>query len=196
MAKKPVSDTFTFDQLCKAVGLKASLEGAMALIEHNMNYVAEGGNYAYDEAINDGQDEDEAEEARMAAEHKAESEIANLYVDSAVGTIEDQLSEHFALNLIEVSKKNKKGEYTGERRWQIKPLRTWKESLGLIVETINGVGYFHFDSLREFLNSGPYTEREGCLTHLGYLSDHADVYGGQSLERQFNRSLESALRRL
>ena len=196
MAKKPVSDTFTFDQLCKAVGLKASYEGASGLIEHNMNYVAEAGNYAYDEAINDERDEDEAEEARYEAEHKAESEIVGSYIEAAVSTIEDQLTEHFALDLIEVTKKNKKGEPTGERRWQIKPLRTWKESLGLIVETINGVGYFHFDSLREFLNSGPYTEREGCLTHLGYLSDHADVYGGRSLERQFDRSLDEDMRRL
>lgn len=194
MAKKPASDTFTFDELCKAVGLKASYGGANDLIERNTRYVDEAGNYAYDEAISDELDEDAADEARMEAEHKAEGEIADAYVDSAVGTIEDQLREHFALDLIELTKKNKKGEYTEQRRWKIKPLRTWKESLGLIIETINGVGYFHFGGIGEFLRSGPYTEREGCLTHLHYLSDHAAVYGGQSLERQFDRSLERALR--
>jgi hypothetical protein len=196
MTKKPTSDTFTFDQLCKAVGLKASTDGAMDLIEHNIEHVFQSSKYAYKEAIEEGLDEEEAEEAMQKAQGDHEAAILDAYFDSAVSTIEDQLSEHFALNLIEVSKKNKKGEYTGERRWQIKPLRTWKESLKLIVETINGVGYFHFDSLREFLNSGPYTEREGCLTHLHYLKDHADVYGGQSLERQFESSLDRSLRNL
>lgn len=194
MAKKPVSDTFTFDQLCAAVDLKASYEGAMDLIERNVHYSDEARKYAYEQAIEDELDEEDAEEKGMDAEVEAQAEIANAYVDSAVSTIEDQLSEHFALNLIEVTKKDKKGKPTEERRWQIKPLRTWKESLKLIVETINGVGYFHFNSVREFLDSGPYTEREGCLTHLHYLAQHGDVYGGQSLERQFERSLASALR--
>lgn len=196
MAKKPVSDTFTFDQLCAAVGLDANREGAMDLIEDNIDYIFEIAYSVYDEAISFGASEEEAQEARERAQSKAEAEIANAYVDSAVSTIEDQLSEHFALNLIEVTKKDKKGKPTGEQRWQIKPLRTWKESLKLIVETINGVGYYHFDSLREFLDSGPYTEREGCLTHLGYLSDHAEVYGGLSLKRQFEDDLESSLQHI
>lgn len=194
MAKKPVSDTFTFDQLCAAVGLDANREGAMDLIEDNIETIFQSSEYAYNEAIEEGASEEEAEEAMQKAQGDREAEIVNAYVDSAVSTIEDQLSEHFALNLIEVTKKDKKGKPTGERRWQIKPLRTWKESLKLIVETINGVGYFHFNSVREFLDSGPYTEREGCLTHLHYLAQHGDVYGGRSLERQFDRTLESALR--
>lgn len=194
MAKKPVSDTFTFDQLCAAVGLDANREGAMDLIEDNIETIFQSSEYAYNEAIEEGASEEEAEEAMQKAQGDREAEIVNAYVDSAVSTIEDQLSEHFALNLIEVTKKDKKGKPTEERRWQIKPLRTWKESLKLIVETINGVGYFHFNSVREFLDSGPYTEREGCLTHLHYLAQHGDVYGGQSLERQFERSLASALR--
>jgi len=197
MAKKPVSDTFTFDELCKAVGLKASYGGAEALIEDNFYYIFEVGGAFYEEAINDGLDEDEADEARMKAQEKMEGKVTRAYINNAVDTIEDQLREHFRLDLTEVTEKNKKGEYTKERRWKIKPLRTWNESLGLIIETINGIGYFHFDSIGEFLDSGPYaTEREGCLTHLHYLSDHADVYGGPSLERQFDRSLEHALRHI
>jgi len=196
MAKKPASDTFTFDQLCKAVGLKASTEGAMGLIEDNIEYVFQSSKYAYKEAIKDGASEEEAEEAMQKAQEDQEAAIVDAYFDSAVSTIEDQLSEHFALNLIEVTKKDKKGKPIGEQRWQIKPLRTWKESLGLIVETINGVGYFTFDSLREFLNSGPYTEREGCLTHLHWLKDHGDVYGEQPLKRQFESSLDRSLRNL
>ena len=196
MAKKPTSDTFTFDQLCRAVGLEASYEDAMDLIERNEHAIDSVRSAAYRGAIEDGLDEEDAEERGMDAESDAQAEIANAYVDSAVSTIEDQLTEHFALDLSEVTKKNKKGEYIGERRWQIKPLRTWKESLKLIVGTINGVGYFHFNSLREFLDSGPYTEREGCLTHLHYLKRHGDVYGGPSLERQFEASLDEDLRRL
>ena len=41
-----------------------------------------------------------------------------------------------------------------------------------------------------------FTEREGALTHLHYLSDYGDVYGVTSLNREFERNLESALRNL
>lgn len=200
MAKKPASDTFTFDELCKAVGLKASYSDAEDLIKFNTDYIFEVGYFVYEEAINDGLDEDAADEARMKAQEKMTDKVMRAYVDTAVETIEDQLGEHFALNLIELTEKNKKGKYTEQRRWKVKPLRTWNESLGLIIQTINGIGYFYFASIGEFLDtvldSGPYTEREGCLTHLHYLSDHAEVYGGQSLKRQFEQSLEDTMNRL
>lgn len=189
MKRTKTPDTFTFEELCRAVGLKASYEGMNKLEEHNHDYIFEAGDYAYKQAIKDGEDEDKAEEARSEAEMEASGEIATAYVNAAIETIENALTEHFALDLTEV--KGRKGEQT---RWKIAPLRTWRESLGHIVETINGVGYYHFGSIREFLNSGPYTEREGVLTHLHYLAAYGSVYGDKSLQRTFDDNLSHNLR--
>jgi len=190
MAKRTkTSDTFTFEELCEAVGLKASYEGMEKLVERNHDYIFGAGDYAYMQAIEDGEDEDKANEAREEAQMEADDEISTAYINAAIETIENALTKHFALDLTEV--KERKGEQT---RWKITPLRTWRESLGHIVETINGVGLFRFDSIREFLDSGPYTEREGVLTHLHYLADYSSVYGVRSLERTFHDNLDHHLR--
>jgi hypothetical protein len=190
MAKRTKTpDTFTFEELCAAVGLKASYKGMNDLVERNHDYIFGAGDYAYKQATKDGEDEDKAEEARQEAEMEASDEISTAYIDAAIETIENQLTEHFALDLTEV-----KGRKNEGMRFKIAPLRTWRESLGQIVETINGVGYYRFDSIREFLNSGPYTEREGVLTHLHYLSDYGRVYGDKSLQREFEDNLSHKLR--
>ena len=190
MAKRTkTSDTFTFDELCRAVGLKASYEGMDELVERNHDYIFGAGDYAYMQAIEDGEDEDKANEAREEAQMEADDEISTAYINAAIETIENALGEHFALDLTEVKGRNNEG-----MRWKITPLRTWRESLGYIVETINGVGLFRFDSIREFLNSGPYTEREGVLTHLHYLADYGSVYGDKSLQRTFDDNLSHNLR--
>ena len=190
MAKRTkTSDTFTFDELCRAVGLKASYEGMDELVEFNIHYTFEQGDYAYMQAIEDGEDEDKAEGAREEAHMEVDDEIRTAYINAAIETIENALGEHFALDLTEVKGRNNEG-----MRWKITPLRTWRESLGYIVETINGVGLFRFDSIREFLNSGPYTEREGVLTHLHYLADYSSVYGDKSLQRTFDDNLSHNLR--
>jgi len=190
MAKRTkTSDTFTFEELCEAVGLKASYEGMEKLVEFNIYYIFEQGDYAYKQAIEDGEDEDKAEGARSKTEGKLINKLSTAYINAAIETIENALTKHFALDLTEV--KERKGEQT---RWKITPLRTWRESLGHIVETINGVGLFRFDSIREFLDSGPYTEREGVLTHLHYLADYSSVYGVRSLERTFHDNLDHHLR--
>lgn len=44
--------------------------------------------------------------------------------------------------------------------------KRWEDAADKIRETINGVGYFTFYSLREFLESGPYTARQAALSHL------------------------------
>lgn len=48
-------------------------------------------------------------------------------------------------------------------------------------------GDFHFDSLREFLASGPYTARQAVLSHLGYLKRHPHVYGGPSPRQMYEQ---------
>lgn len=74
--------------------------------------------------------------------------------------------------------------------YKIEPIESWRDAAAKIVHTINGVGMFHFSSVKEFLDSGPYTAREAVLSHLGYLKRRSEVYGEPSPQRMF----ESAMR--
>jgi hypothetical protein len=70
-----------------------------------------------------------------------------------------------------------------DKSWlrKVKPKEDWKKSASEILETVNGVGYFHFVNLNEFLNSGPYTPRAATLLHLHYIKRYPDVYGSNSI---------------
>jgi hypothetical protein len=57
------------------------------------------------------------------------------------------------------------------------------------MEIVNGVGYFHFDNLKDFLDSGPYTPREAVLSHLHWLKDRAEVYGDVRPNLQYDRAV-------
>ena len=48
---------------------------------------------------------------------------------------------------------------------------------------VNGVDYFHFGTLKEFLDSGPYSGREAVLNHIGYIPQWAEVYGDTDARR-------------
>ena len=56
-----------------------------------------------------------------------------------------------------------------------------------IRETINGVGDFHFSSLREFLDSGPYTARQAVLGHLRSIRSYPAVYGGSGAHQMYEQ---------
>lgn len=200
--KSKVSDTFTFDELCETVGLKplSRAKGVdyagyqdynEGVYENNIDYIAEAGAYAIKRA--EAEDEDlsfeDLEEIGMEAERKVGDALFTAYVDAATEAIEDQLV-HFDLDLTDVTMKNKPLTY------QIRPRTSWKKSLKLLLETINGVGYFTFDSVREFLDSGPYTEREAVLRHLSYLARYGEVYGEISLHREFEANFSNNARRL
>ena len=72
-----------------------------------------------------------------------------------------------------------------DKAWlkRVKPVASWKKAAKEILETINGVGYFHFRDVNEFCRSGPYTERAAVLTHIHYIKRYPDVYGDTSVSR-------------
>jgi len=66
----------------------------------------------------------------------------------------------------------------------------WDAAARELITTINGVGYFHFDSLQDALDSGPYRDsREFVLNHLGHMKRWFDVYEGSTARRAFERRL-------
>lgn len=176
--KKPMPDTFTFDGLCAAFGLKASRDGLLDLIDRNFDYIVS----MFDEI----EDEDE----RMEAQSEIESAFVDAYFGAAESAIEDMAEQWFRLSITKISKEGKEDTY------KVKPMKSWEDSLKPIVETMNGVGYFYFRDGKALMRSGPYTAREAVLSHMGYLSDVGSVYEEESLERKFEKNLDHALRYL
>ena len=121
---------------------------------------------------------EEHEELALQAEQAYLDEEYSKYRSAAESVANHVFGEH-GLALTEL----KKGGY------KIAPETSWRDAAFKIVDTINGVGYFHFSSLKDFLGSGPYTPREAVLSHLGYLKRRSEVYGDPSPERLFERAM-------
>ena len=190
MAKKPVSDTFTFDRLCSAFGLKAGMEDYEDLHERNIDYFFSIHDGAEKEALRDGKDPAEADEIGAEAAAEANDRMYEGYEAAAVGAIEKMAEEFFDLNVIEIKGKPGKTPTT----YKVKPIKSWKQSGEKIVEAINGVGYFYFRDFKDLMRSGPYTEREAVLSHLHYLADIGSIYGTTSLQRKFDDDLDHFFR--
>lgn len=73
--------------------------------------------------------------------------------------------------------------------WEVVPQETWDDAANHIRQTINGVGYFYFATLAEFLDSGPYTARSAVLTHLHWLKRQPEVYEGTKMKTIFDRAV-------
>lgn len=74
--------------------------------------------------------------------------------------------------------------------YEIAPTETWEKAAQEIIETIHGVGLFHFSSLEEFLNVGPHTTLEDAvLAHLEWIPDYPEVYDGVKARTLVERKL-------
>jgi len=176
--KKVLSDKVTLDDLAKLIGASDFDK----LYESNSDYAWDAGRAAvpddWDGEITDSPDFQEAEEAANSALWKA-------WQKSVLAVIEPLFDEH-KLDLAEIDSYN----------YKIVPKTTWEVAADAIRRTINGVGYFEFSSLREFLSSGPYTARQAVLLHLGSIPDWTEVYEGGSTKHAFERELEDNMRYL
>ena len=127
------------------------------------------------------------EAARGAEDQQETADVIrdDLFVSwyRAVEAATERLLEAHDLELSPAYKKIR-GKPVGDHPFELRihPVKSWNASADAIRETINGVGYFHFSSLREFLDSGPYTARQAVLEHLGYIKDYPAVYGSKSAQ--------------
>ena len=107
------------------------------------------------------------------------NELYSKYVAAVEKIAEALLNEH-GLMLVKDEEKH---------TYKIMPRLNWKDAANKIRETINGVGYFYFDNVGEFLRSGPYTARQATLTHLHWIKRWYDVYGDGSAQGRLDRAL-------
>jgi len=125
------------------------------------------------------------EEDLQKAEEESRDEAWRAYYD-AVLFVAEQCFDYHGLSLSCHKKSSKDRPF--DFRVVPNPGRNWLECANQIRTTINGVGYFHFDTVKEFLDSGPYTAREAALKHLGWIPDWYDVYeGGKAHSRVYRR---------
>lgn len=107
------------------------------------------------------------------------SRLYSTYVNAVENIAEHLLTEH-GLLLVKDEKKH---------TYQIKPQKSWREACDKIRETINGVGYFFFGSVGEFLRSGPYTPKECVLSHIGWIKSWYEVYGDTNAQSRLDRAM-------
>lgn len=142
-----------------------------------------GQNYdwVYDTAWHSLEPEEREDDERvMAAQEQVESELFDQYNGALQAAAERALADHGMLLV----------PRSGPRSWDfdVVPEKNWRDVARKVLETINGVGYFSFSSLQDFLDSGPYTPREAVAEHLHYIKRYPEVYGTTSYRRIFERS--------
>lgn len=166
--KTGTGDKITIDQLAKMFGLP------------DWDKIDEMNQQHYWEMARGAEDE----EAQMEAEQEAQGEVYRQWYD-AVESAANKLFEEHGLELR--GSPLRKGKDSGRpHTLKIFPSATWNTAADKIRETINGVGDFHFDSLREFLDSGPYTAKQAVLSHLGAIRSYPAVYGGQGARQMYD----------
>lgn len=163
--------TFDIDQIAEMIGA-ISVSKMMDRLDFSDAYC-----YAYSQAIKDGKNDDEALLAGCEAESAEVDEYYERY-SHALLRAADRLFGNHQLKISET-----------EEGYQVTPKTSWRNSLKAMIETINGVGYFHFSSVQNLLDSGPYSEEEAVINHLHWISSYPAVYGDTTANREIERSL-------
>lgn len=81
------------------------------------------------------------------------------------------------------------GLVTTSNGFKIVPLESWNDAVRRIMYVINGLGEFLYKGVNHFLTSGPYTARQAVLSHLHYVKEYYNVYGGSTPIERFNHAL-------
>ena len=172
-SKAGPSDKITIDQLAKLLGLPdwGSVDEKN---QHNYWEMSRGA---------------EGEDAQIKAEQEAQEEVYRQWFDAVESTAEKLLGEH-GLELLAMKHTRKVNQNYRPHALKIIPSKSWDDAADKIRETINGVGDFHFDNLKEFLHAEAATARQVVLSHLGYIKRYPAVYGGLGA----NQMYESAWR--
>lgn len=132
------------------------------------------------------------EKAQLDAERAEQDDVYAKWYD-AVESAASKLFEEHGLELQPAGKwhPSTHAKTKAERRphqMKIVPSNSWNDAANKIRETINGVGTFHFNDLKEFLHSGPYTARQAVLSHLGYIKRYPHVYGGLGANQMYEQT--------
>ena len=176
---RKAKDSIDIDELAKMFELPTSED----LYDHDSGDTY---SYAHKQAINDGESEEKAEKTAQKAEQEEQDEYFHKWYDAVEAVAEKLFGEH-GLTLVGKAVRGKKVKRPFEFR--IVPTKSWSDSAREIMKTINGVGMFEFNTLKDFLDSGPYSARDAVLKHLHWISRWPDVYGDSSAARMYERHI-------
>jgi hypothetical protein len=163
----------TIDQLAESIGVETPSD----FLEKNECYLY-AYDYAWKYAKDQGKTEEECEAIGSEEGEREEERVYKAYCNAVEKAASRLYGNH---NLMLVEGKN--------HTYTIKPKVSWKDAAAQVIETINGVGYFHFNGVGEFLRSGPYTPKEAVTSHLHWIKRYADVYGDTSAKYEIQRSM-------
>jgi hypothetical protein len=128
------------------------------------------------------------EDAQMEAEREARDEVYAQWYDG----VQQAAAELFGHHELELEPIKGRGADRRPYMFRIVPAVAgkygWQRAANAIRETVNGVGSFHYNNLREFLDSGPYTARQAALSHLHWIPRYSDVYGTASAQRLYKQA--------
>lgn len=162
--------------------------------DRNWEVISDAGSAAWNEVLRESpRAEARAEKARVNAGRKADESMYHAWHSAVLSTVEPLLEEH-GLRLAPIDRSKRVRDYPA--LFRLVPALSWEDSARKLIRTINGVGEFEFSSLREFMDSGPYTAREAVLSHLGWIQKWPEVYGEKSTKRRFESSLDQGFRNL
>lgn len=179
---KPTSSVVNIDDLAKLFELPTSEEIDESVCQHGGAY-----GYAYKRATSDGESEEKAEELAQAAEQEEREEAYHKWYDAVEYVARSEFEEH-GLQLTQAYKRIRGRKVDSERPYELRviPVESWRDAAGKIMNTINGVGMFEFSSVKEFMDSGPYTAREAALQHTHWINRRAEVYGDASPRSKYD----------
>jgi hypothetical protein len=163
------SNVVTFDRLCKLLGV----DSWNKVSDQSIDYYSQWW------------DKDATDEENEKTAMEAETDHFRRYYDAVTGVAEDLFGSH---GLVLVGKSRTRKPVDRPWEFRVVPKVSWEDAADHIRMTINGVGIFEFSTLREFLDSGPYTGRRAVLGHLGWIPSWFEVYGEgkarQNVERR------------
>ena len=179
--------TMPYAALCKDLGLKRPDLEAYGYYD----YFEGGDSYGYflKEAEKEGMTEAAAETYAQEKSDEVDEEAAENYYDAILDCTEEAITTYLGYIDATFSLVSKK-PLNGFSVVRIKPNTSWKKTCELLIEIINGVGYFHFDSVRDLCNSIPDTVVGAAMSHLHWLKSYGAVYGEESPAHMVERELD------
>jgi hypothetical protein len=118
--------------------------------------------------------DDKLDEIGIEAESEARDESYGKWKNALENAAETIFGQH-GLNIAPLK--------TKPYLYKITPAESWEDAASKIIDTINGVGYFEFRSVKEFRDSIPTTTRQAVLGHLHWMKDRSKVYGDYDARR-------------
>mgnify|MGYP001576208255 CR=1 FL=1 len=175
----PKSDQRTIDGLAELIGV----DDYETIREHNSDYVWETAHYQWDGG--DVSEDDAAHDAFMEFMGQFEDELVFRPWHHGVYEAAARMFDDHGLSLVPVGRV-RAGQLP--YLYKITPTSTWRAAADKIIDTINGVGYFNFSSVKTFTNQSGGTTREAVLDHLHHMRRRPEVYGDHPYRRTYERA--------